>query len=236
MQILTNSAVLHGLRGHIVEVVSTEELVSDWHDPEMFPIIVIDIDEAEGIYTSRIIKKTGTTAHIIGLTEDLYFDPEHWTENKAIFIEQGGDYLLRAPINPRELLACIAALKRRATVVRPTIYLYNRRLLINVADCTVVFDNAMLYFTERELALFLDLAAHLGQLRSKEQILQSMYAQYTDCEIPELKILDVFVCKMRQKLEKCEEGLGGVIQTIWGQGYRLVEIEEQVEHVERVAV
>ena len=66
--------------------------------------------------------------------------------------------------------------------------------------------------TEAEmLVLFSD-----GKMHRKEHILTALYSTSAGDE-PELKIIDVFVCKLRKKLD----GSGIVVETVWGQGYWL---------------
>ncbi|MGO8093196.1 helix-turn-helix domain-containing protein [Rhizobium leguminosarum] len=66
--------------------------------------------------------------------------------------------------------------------------------------------------------------SHLSsrELGTKQSI---MMALYSDCaDEPEIKIVDVFVCKMRRKLSK----FGVRIETVWGQGYRLARRPNEV--------
>lgn len=55
-----------------------------------------------------------------------------------------------------------------------------------------------------------------GKMHRKEHIMSVLYSTSVDDE-PELKIIDVFVCKLRKKLD----GSGIVVETVWGQGYWL---------------
>ncbi|MCB9993099.1 MAG: winged helix-turn-helix transcriptional regulator [Hyphomicrobiaceae bacterium] len=56
------------------------------------------------------------------------------------------------------------------------------------------------------------------RIMSKDQLLARTYALNPNDE-PEIKIIDVYVCKIRQKLT----GLPLTIETMWGRGYRLVK-------------
>lgn len=73
-------------------------------------------------------------------------------------------------------------------------------------------------FTPREARLFLVLKRAPGMQAGKEAILTRLYADQID-DAPSLKIIDVFICKMRKKLE----GTTWAIETIWGAGYKLVQ-------------
>jgi two-component system cell cycle response regulator CtrA len=70
--------------------------------------------------------------------------------------------------------------------------------------------------TGREEAL---LAALVGREEgmTKEQLMHAMYGLLPDGQEPEIKIIDVFICKMRKKLKPCALE----IETVWGRGYRL---------------
>ena len=223
MKIVTNSDQLGFLIGrHSVEIVPSEELLHTWYDGDSYGLVVVDIDQAEGVYSPRVIKETGSNLPIIGITEDLFYDGE-WTEHKAVFIEQGGDYLLRAPVNPREMLSCVGALKRRFEAIRPSIYLCERTFVVNTFFRRATFNGIEPHMTGKENLLLMDLADHFGQVRSKEQLLSNLYT--LDGDAAEIKIIDVFICKIRKKLNWMHPGLGGIIETVWGQGYRLRDTE-----------
>lgn len=74
-------------------------------------------------------------------------------------------------------------------------------------------------FTPREARLFLILKRAPNMQAGKEAILTRLYADQVD-DAPQLKIIDVFICKMRKKLE----GTVWEIETIWGAGYKLVHV------------
>jgi two-component system cell cycle response regulator CtrA len=70
--------------------------------------------------------------------------------------------------------------------------------------------------TAAEARLFSALTAR--DMATKEQLMTALYSGRPD-EEPEIKIIDVFVCKIRKKLKP----FGVKINTVWGQGYSLVE-------------
>jgi two-component system cell cycle response regulator CtrA len=94
----------------------------------------------------------------------------------------------------------------------------------------ITFDGEMIHFTSKERMVVFELADHFGQIRSKDQILNALYYLTPEDE-PELKIIDVFICKARKKLDNLDPhlNLGTVIQTVWGRGYRLVDIKSEVK-------
>lgn len=80
----------------------------------------------------------------------------------------------------------------------------------------VVSNGRFAHLAPQEFGIFITLYDAGGKLRSKEQLLRAI-APMVDRE-PEIKIVDVYVCKVRRKLR----GTGVKIETVWGDGYRLV--------------
>ncbi len=80
----------------------------------------------------------------------------------------------------------------------------------------VVSNGRFARFAPQEFQIFITLYDAKGKLRSKEQLLRAV-APMVD-EEPEIKIVDVYVHKVRRKLE----GTPLEVQTVWGDGYRLV--------------
>lgn len=74
--------------------------------------------------------------------------------------------------------------------------------------------------TALEARVFAHLASR--ELGTKQSIMMALYSDRA--EEPEIKIVDVFVCKMRRKLSK----FGVRIETVWGQGYRLARQTAEV--------
>lgn len=89
---------------------------------------------------------------------------------------------------------------------------------INLDTGDVKVAGRGVHFTAAEFALLSVLARRPGVLLSKDQIFSHIYAGRDE---PELKIVDVFVCKIRNKLRP--HGCAGQLETSWGRGYRLVE-------------
>lgn len=71
--------------------------------------------------------------------------------------------------------------------------------------------------TGKEFAVFDVLLRKRGGVATKDDILSDLYGLRPGSEEPDMKIVDVFVCKLRKKLA----GLGIDIETVWGRGYRL---------------
>jgi two-component system cell cycle response regulator CtrA len=78
-------------------------------------------------------------------------------------------------------------------------------------------DNRPLALTAKEYRILELLSLRKGTVLTKEMLLDHLYAGTDE---PELKIIDVFVCKLRKKLAQATGG-NHYIVTIWGRGYSL---------------
>lgn len=90
------------------------------------------------------------------------------------------------------------------------------RLMINTTEKRVYIDGIEINATGKEYAILELLAIRRGSVISKETFLNHLYGGLDE---PEIKIIDVFVCKLRKKLSTA--GVDGLIITIWGRGYSL---------------
>lgn len=74
--------------------------------------------------------------------------------------------------------------------------------------------------TSQEMALFTILLEKAGKIVSKDTLLDMLYQlRPSEDEIPEVKIVDVFICKLRKKVAP----MGINVATAWGRGYYMAE-------------
>ena len=79
------------------------------------------------------------------------------------------------------------------------------------------FDN--IGITKSHMRIVALLHARLGRLVSKSAIFDAVYFDKSECDIADIKIIDIFICKIRPKLESTPYR----IETVWGQGFRMVK-------------
>jgi two-component system, cell cycle response regulator CtrA len=90
-------------------------------------------------------------------------------------------------------------------------------LAVDLDTRVVSVDDKPVHLTGKEYAILELLSLHKGTTLTKEMFLNHLYGGAHE---PELKIIDVFVCKLRKKLAQATGG-NHYIETIWGRGYVL---------------
>lgn len=131
----------------------------------------------------------------------------------------GADDYLTKPFNKSELLARAHAIIRRAHGHSESIIKLGR-LVINLHQRAAFVDEKPIHLTGKEYAILELLALRKGSTLTKEMFLNHLYGGIDE---PELKIIDVFICKLRRKLSEALDR-DDVIKTVWGRGYMLNEI------------
>jgi two-component system cell cycle response regulator CtrA len=142
------------------------------------------------------------------------------TDSKVLALGYGADDYVTKPFSRDELVARIQAVVRRSkghsqSVVR------TGKLTVNLDAQTVEANGAQLYVTPKEYEILELLSLRKGSTITKEMFLAHMYGGMDE---PELKIIDVFMCKLRKKLSPACGGID-YIETVWGRGYMLRELE-----------
>mgnify|MGYP000087088866 CR=1 FL=1 len=128
----------------------------------------------------------------------------------------GADDYLAKPFNKGELIARIQAVVRRSKGHSESI-IRTGKLSVNLDTRTVEVDGSTVHLTSKEYGILELLSLRKGSTLTKEMFLNHLYGGIDE---PELKIIDVFVCKLRKKLADTSGG-DNYIETVWGRGYVL---------------
>ena len=145
------------------------------------------------------------------------------TENKIKGFGFGADDYMTKPFHREELVARIHAIIRRSKGhAQSTIR--TGKITVNLDAKTVEADGQAVHLTGKEYQMLELLSLRKGTTLTKEMFLNHLYGGMDE---PELKIIDVFICKLRKKLQAAAGQ--HYIETVWGRGYVLRDpMEEKV--------
>lgn len=137
-------------------------------------------------------------------------------DNKIKGLGYGADDYLTKPFDKRELVARIQAIVRRSQGHSQSV-IETGKVKVNLDSRTVEVDGKPLHLTGKEYGILELLSLRKGSTLTKEMFLNHLYGGMDE---PEVKIIDVFICKLRKKLEDASDG-DNYIETVWGRGYVL---------------
>ena len=129
----------------------------------------------------------------------------------------GADDFLTMPMDHDELVARIQAVARRSRGFSDPIIRVGA-LQLNTNSREGSYDERPVHLTAKEFAILELLAVRKGQVLTKDAFLNHLYGGMDE---PDGKIIDVFICKLRKKLQTV--GGSDLIGTVWGRGYILQE-------------
>ena len=138
----------------------------------------------------------------------------------------GADDYMTKPFHKDELIARIHAVVRRSKGHAQSV-IHTGDLAVNLDTKTVEVGGQRVHLTGKEYQMLELLSLRKGTTLTKEMFLNHLYGGMDE---PELKIIDVFICKLRKKLANASSGKN-YIETVWGRGYVLrepVDVEERI--------
>jgi DNA-binding response OmpR family regulator len=202
--------------GYAVRTVGTGQEALDQAESERLDLIVLDLmlPDVDGIEVCRRIRK-GSDVPILMLTardEDV---------DKIIGLEVGADDYLTKPFNPRELVARVKSILRRAAPERRELesaQLRHGDLLIDAGRREVRVGEEEIQLAPKEFDLLWELLDHKGLVLTRDQLLERVWG-YTFAG--DTRTVDVHVRQLRRKL-----GDASPIVTVWGVGYKVAPSRE----------
>ncbi|MCX7338338.1 MAG: response regulator transcription factor [Alphaproteobacteria bacterium] len=182
-----------------------------------YDLIILDLvlPDMDGFEVLRRLRASQIKTPILvlsGLSE---------TEDKVKGLGFGADDYITKPFSRVELLARAHAIVRRSRGHSDSI-IKTGRLRVNLQNRTASIDSETLNLTSKEYAILELLSLRKGTTLTKEMFLNHLYGGMDE---PELKIIDVFICKLRRKISDFV-GDDNYIETVWGRGYVLRDPNE----------
>ena len=137
-------------------------------------------------------------------------------EDKVKALGGGADDYMIKPFHKDELVARIHTIVRRSKGHAQSV-IQTGDLVVNLDTKTVEVNGARVHLTGKEYQMLELLSLRKSTTVSKEMFLNNLYGGVDE---PEIKIIDVFICKLRKKLANASGGQD-YIETVWGRGYVL---------------
>jgi two-component system alkaline phosphatase synthesis response regulator PhoP len=178
---------------------------------EMPGLIVLDLmlPDIDGIEVTKRIRQSSDVPILMLTARDEDVD-------KIIGLEVGADDYLTKPFNPRELVARVKSILRRATPDRrdrETEIITHGALAVDAGRREVRVGEEEIQLAPKEFDLLWELLDHRGLVLTRDQLLERVWG-YTFAG--DTRTVDVHVRQLRRKL-----GDASPIVTVWGVGYKV---------------
>jgi two-component system cell cycle response regulator CtrA len=176
------------------------------YDIILLDLMLPDIEGFEVVRRLRIARNDTPILILSGLVR---------SPAKVKALGLGADDFITKPFDNAELLARMQAVVRRCKGFSQPV-LRVGPIELNLDSREVFIEGRELHLTGKEYSILELLCLRKGMVLTKEAFLNHLYGGLDE---PEMKIVDVFVCKLRRKLARA--GADGMIGTIWGRGYMI---------------
>jgi two-component system cell cycle response regulator CtrA len=183
-----------------------------------YDLILLDLSlpDMSGLEVLRQLRvgKINTPIMILSGTSEI--------DTKVKTLGSGADDYMTKPFHKDELIARIHAVVRRSKGHAQSV-IRTGDIVVNLDAKTVEVSGNRVHLTGKEYEMLELLSLRKGTTLTKEMFLNHLYGGMDE---PELKIIDVFICKLRKKLAVAADG-NHYIETVWGRGYVLRDPHEQ---------
>jgi two-component system cell cycle response regulator CtrA len=182
-----------------------------------YDIIVLDLTLPDmngfDVLKQLRVARVNTPILILSGTADI--------DTKVRGLGYGADDYMTKPFNKDELIARINAIVRRSKGHAHSV-IKTGDIVVNLDAKTTEANGQRIHLTGKEYQMLELLSLRKGTTLTKEMFLNHLYGGMDE---PELKIIDVFICKLRKKLAAATGG-EHYIETVWGRGYVLRDPQE----------
>jgi len=178
------------------------------YDVVLLDLLLPDLEGFEVVRRMRLARNSTPVLVLSGMAR-----PE--AKVKALAI--GADDYITKPFDRAELLARMQAVVRRSKgFSQPALRVGPLELNLDSREVTVL--GVPIHLTGKEYSILELLVLRKGMVLTKDAFLNHLYGGMDE---PEMKIIDVFICKLRKKL--AHAGADNLIGTVWGRGYMVRE-------------
>ncbi len=187
------------------------------YDVVLLDLVLPDMEGFEVVRRMRIARNDTPVLILSGQTRP---------QAKVKGLGLGADDFITKPFDKAELLARMQAVVRRSKgFSQPTLRI--GPIELNLDSREVMVGGKEVHLTGKEYSILELLVLRKGMVLTKEAFLNHLYGGMDE---PEMKIIDVFICKLRKKL--AHAGADNLIATVWGRGYMLREpaVEDVAEN------
>jgi DNA-binding response OmpR family regulator len=178
-------------------------------DPPSLIVLDLNLPDGDGVELCHGIRRTSDVPILMLTARDDDVD-------KIIGLEVGADDYMTKPFNPRELVARVKSVLRRAAPERrrsESAELTHGELVINSGKREVHVGDEEVRLAPKEFDLLWELLDHRGIVLTRDQLLERVWG-YTFAG--DTRTVDVHVRQIRRKL-----GDASPIVTVWGVGYKV---------------
>ncbi|MCH5185418.1 MAG: response regulator transcription factor [Oscillospiraceae bacterium] len=172
-----------------------------------FDIIILDVmmPDTDGFTALAEIRKISQAPVIMLTARSEEYD-------KLCGFDRGADDYVSKPFSPKELMARVNAVLKRAQVNRSGILSFGR-LIIREMSRIVTIDGETVNLTPKEFDLLLKLAKNERMVLTREQLINSVWGYDY---LGDMRTVDTHIKALREHLGECRD----LIRTVWGVGYK----------------
>lgn len=198
--------------GHHYHISNTAEDGLNAVREHAFDAVILDINlpDGDGFQFAKSMRRSQIDTAV------LVVSGRASVTDKVVALRSGADGYLTKPFDRQELIANLTAIIRRANGHADN-KIITGPIIVDLSKHEVMVGTNRINLTSKEYSILELLSLRKGSTLAKSHFLNHLYGGIDE---PESKIIDVFICKLRRKLNAMTGG-ENFIHTVWGQGYVL---------------